>query len=85
VDWVKRNQTILTPLHFDCGREDSLLASSRTLHAMLQESDIAHVYEEHDGGHTWEYWQTRVRSTLRFIPRLKDAQATSPSPRDTVR
>jgi enterochelin esterase-like enzyme len=65
--WARRNRSMLPPLRFDCGREDSLLEGNRALHRALEAEGIPHSYEEHDGGHTWEYWQEHVRSTLRFV------------------
>ncbi|MGD0913354.1 MAG: alpha/beta fold hydrolase [Terracidiphilus sp.] len=70
--WAKTNRAILPPIRFDCGREDSLIDSNRNLHAMLLEQGIAHTWEENDGGHTWEYWQTHVRSTLRFFSAIEE-------------
>jgi putative tributyrin esterase len=65
--WMRKHRAHLPPIRFDCGTEDSLLASNRVLHAALTKARIAHVYEEHTGGHDWDYWRTRVRSTLRFV------------------
>jgi enterochelin esterase-like enzyme len=70
--WVRENRAILPPLRFDCGREDSLLEANRVLHAALLEQGVPHSYEEHDGGHTWDYWQRHVRSTLRFVSEVED-------------
>ena len=69
--WAKGNRSLLPPLRFDCGREDSLLESNRALHTALSENEIPHTYEEYDGGHTWEYWQTHVRRTLRFVSEIE--------------
>lgn len=68
--WMRRNRSRLPPIRFDCGTEDSLLASNRALHAALLQARIPHDYEEHPGGHDWPYWQKHVRSTLRFVSRL---------------
>jgi putative tributyrin esterase len=65
--WVRRHRAQLPPVRFDCGKEDSLLASNRILHAALTKAGVAHVYEENPGGHDWTYWRTHVRSTLRFM------------------
>jgi enterochelin esterase-like enzyme len=70
--WAKTNAAFLPPIRFDCGREDSLLEANRKLHATLLEQGIAHTYEEYEGGHTWGYWQTHFRSTLRFISRIEE-------------
>ena len=35
------------------------------LHAFLEDRRIAHTYQEHPGGHTWDYWDTHVPAALR--------------------
>lgn len=70
--WLRKNRTSLPPLRFDCGRDDVLLDSNRTLHALLVEQGVPHEYEEHEGGHTWDYWKLHVRSTLRFVSQLEE-------------
>jgi putative tributyrin esterase len=65
--WMQRNRTHLQPIRFDCGTEDPLLESNRTLHQALVKARIPHSYEERPGGHDWVYWQQHVRSTLRFV------------------
>jgi enterochelin esterase-like enzyme len=78
--WAQTNRAMLPPIRFDCGREDSLLASNQALHANLLVHKIPHIYEENEGGHTWDYWQTHVRSTLRFVSEIeKRAEAISAS------
>ncbi|MGB3329047.1 MAG: alpha/beta hydrolase family protein [Thermomicrobiales bacterium] len=49
---------------FDCGTEDELLRHNRDLHARMDELGIAHTYQEHPGGHTWDYWDDHVREAL---------------------
>ncbi len=73
--WAGANRTALPPIRFDCGCDDALLAPNRALHAMLVERGIPHTYEEYEGGHTWEYWQTQVRRTLRFVSELEAQSA----------
>lgn len=69
--WASVNRAALPPIRFDCGQDDALLSSNRALHAMLVEKGIPHTYEEYEGGHTWEYWQTHVRRTLWFVSELE--------------
>jgi putative tributyrin esterase len=52
-------------LSFDCGTDDYLLDHNRRLHAFLEARGIVHVYEEHPGGHTWEYWDAHVQAALK--------------------
>jgi S-formylglutathione hydrolase FrmB len=76
--WMRRNRAHLPPIRFDCGTEDSLLASNRALHQALRRSNIPHEYEEHPGGHDWVYWKTHVRSTVRFVSDLaREAERNS--------
>lgn len=51
-------------LSFDCGRQDPLLGASRALDAMLTGVGIAHLYREHPGAHTWDYWDRHVPEAL---------------------
>lgn len=50
---------------FDCGVEDHLLESNRDFHAFLQARGIPHAYHEHEGGHTWEYWDRHIEAALK--------------------
>lgn len=54
----------LPALALDCGTEDALLPVSRRFHAHLDALGIPHQYAEHPGGHTWDYWDQRIREAL---------------------
>ena len=56
----------LPALRFDCGTEDFLLESNRTLHKELTELGIPHEYEEFPGDHNWEYWDEHVQEAIAF-------------------
>lgn len=58
------------PLRFECGTEDFLIGFNRELHRELEGAGIVHQYEEHPGGHTWEYWERRLPDTLRYFSGL---------------
>ncbi len=49
---------------FDCGTEDQLLEENRRFHAYLDEIGLEHTYNEHPGGHEWDYWDTHVQAAL---------------------
>ncbi|WP_297798127.1 alpha/beta hydrolase-fold protein [uncultured Eudoraea sp.] len=57
----------LPELRFDCGTEDLLINQNRLLHKELNKAQIAHVYEEFNGGHEWDYWQKHIKDSLRFF------------------
>src|SRR6185503_5221535 len=69
--WARMNRAALPPVRFDCGRDDSLLEENRALNAALLAEGIPHSYEEHEGGHSWDYWQVHVRETLRFFSEIE--------------
>ena len=56
-------------LSLDCGLEDPLLAHNREFHRRLTSQRIRHEYAESAGGHTWDYWDSRLPSTLDFTAR----------------
>jgi enterochelin esterase-like enzyme len=75
--WARQNRGRVSPLRFDCGKEDSLLPGNRALHDALIESDIEHEYQEFEGGHTWDYWRTHLLRTLRFMSALERNRKTA--------
>lgn len=65
----------LPALRVDCGVDDFLIEENRAFDAHLTTLDISHEYEEHPGGHTWEYWDRHIQDTLAFFkPILKLGQ-----------
>jgi len=62
-DMIKR----LKLIYVSCGKWDSILEITRSLHSLLEESEISHIYVEGDGGHIWSFWQ---RSLADFISRF---------------
>ncbi len=53
-------------LMIDCGTEDFLLDDNRRFHARLEAMGYPHVYHEHPGAHTWDYWDLHIREALAF-------------------
>lgn len=49
---------------FDCGLDDELLGESRRFHEHLDTLGLDHTYNEHPGGHEWDYWDTHVQAAL---------------------
>lgn len=54
-------------LTIDCGRDDALVGSNRTLHERLVALGVPHDYAERPGGHTWDYWANAIRYQMRFF------------------
>ncbi len=67
LDLMLKNKDALPPIRFDCGRDDFLLPANREFHQALQQHNIAHIYEEFDGDHNWDYWQKHIVDALLFF------------------
>lgn len=67
IDWFIKNKNILPPFRFDCGTDDILIKYNRNLHSDLKKNQILHIYEELEGGHSWEYWKVNLSKTLLFF------------------
>lgn len=65
--WMLKNRQNLPLLRFDCGVDDHLIADNRQLHQQLSDNNIAHIFEEFPGAHTWPYWTKHLRATLKFF------------------
>lgn len=57
----------LPDLFMTVGTEDPLLQNNREFHEILQKQGIEHIYEEHSGGHTWEYWDGHLPEVLDWL------------------
>ena len=57
----------LPELFLSIGTEDPLLSDNRSYHEFLEKNGVAHVYEEHSGGHTWEYWDGHLPDVLDWL------------------
>jgi putative tributyrin esterase len=53
-------------LMFDCGISDAFIGQNRELHRRFIDLGISHDYVEHEGGHTWAYWQAHLADHLIF-------------------
>lgn len=67
IDLMLKNRERLSPFRFDCGSEDVLIEHNRLLHGELLANNIPHEYQEHPGGHTWQYWQDHLPENLLFF------------------
>jgi S-formylglutathione hydrolase FrmB len=53
-------------IYLDCGTEDGLLSSSRSLADIFVARKIPHEYRELPGIHNWTYWDAQVVDVLRI-------------------
>ena len=56
-------------IYVDCGTEDPLFSTNRSLDDLLTSKKIPHEYRELPGGHSWAYWDTQVQEVLRMANR----------------
>lgn len=66
-------------ISFDCGTEDQLLDESRRFDHFLTEIGIEHTYNEHPGGHEWDYWDTHVQTALEQHARVLGLERMTPN------
>ena len=53
----------------DCGDDDALMRLSVELHLKMKAAGIHSELRVRNGGHTWEYWHTALRTSLPFASR----------------
>ena len=53
----------------DCGDDDSLMLLSVQLHLKMDQAGLHSELRVRNGGHTWEYWHTALRTSLPFASR----------------
>lgn len=52
-------------ISFDCGVDDEgLIDENRRFHQHLEKLGIPHTFNEHPGGHEWDYWDAHVPAAL---------------------
>lgn len=56
-------------VYLDCGTGDGFLDSNRELAAVLRKAGLAYEYHEYPGGHSWDYWDARIRDVLPLLMR----------------
>ena len=54
-------------IYIDCGISDGLVGANREVVAVLHKSGAAYEYHEVAGGHSWEYWDRRIREFLAVL------------------
>jgi putative tributyrin esterase len=64
---LRRRGGRIPALFIDCGVDDGLIDQNRALHAELTRLQIRHTYAEWPGAHTWRYWSTHVRESLKWM------------------
>ena len=57
----------LPEIFLSIGTEDPLLKDNQEYHTFLNQRGVAHIYEEHSGGHTWEYWDGHLPDVLDWL------------------
>ena len=50
-----------------CGTEDGLLNGNREYHALLEELNVPHVYEESEGDHSWKWWDLHIQDAMKYL------------------
>lgn len=51
----------------DCGSGDFFVEVNRAFKAVLESKGVAFEYQEHPGGHSWDYWSAAIIRQMPFI------------------
>ena len=70
---------VLPAIKIDCGDEDHCLHDNRNLTEALTAAGIDHQYDEYEGGHDWEYWDTHIQEAVAFHMEHLEAVGTRAS------
>lgn len=54
----------LPQMYLSCGLQDGLLPMSREFHALLENNNHPHIYEEWQGAHEWNFWAESLKRML---------------------
>lgn len=54
-------------LYFNCGKQDYLYEANVRFSNYLRQINYNHQFEQFDGEHNWEYWQTHLSRGLAFF------------------
>ncbi len=54
-------------LYVDCGAADSLIDANREAILAIGKAGLSYEYHEIAGGHTWDYWDRRIREFLSVL------------------
>lgn len=68
-DQAEKFTTANVRLLIDCGEDDTktgAIQDSRQMHERLRELGVPHIWREHAGTHSWEYWSTHLPEHLNF-------------------
>ncbi|CCV66187.1 MAG: alpha/beta hydrolase family protein [Paracholeplasma sp.] len=60
-------KTTLPELYFSCGKQDFLYQDNLAFKKHLENLGIPFVYEESDGDHNWDFWDTYIQKALKFM------------------
>lgn len=67
LDLQKRNLQI-PQIYVACGVDDFLIEQNREYHEFLERNQIEHTYEEGEGAHEWDFWDTYLKRFLDWLP-----------------
>ncbi len=55
-------------MYIACGLQDGLLLASRILRDHFRKEGMDVTYEETDGNHDWDFWDTQILKVLNWLP-----------------
>ncbi|HAN20308.1 MAG: hypothetical protein A2Y15_03515 [Clostridiales bacterium GWF2_36_10] len=66
---LKKSIKEIPQLYFSYGKDDELVyAGNKRMEKHLTELGIEHICQEHEGSHTWEFWDEHIKDILANLP-----------------
>lgn len=64
---LKKEQVSMPKIYMACGSEDFLVQKNRDFVSFLKEQAVQVTYEEGEGTHSWEFWNTYIKRFLDWL------------------
>ncbi len=82
--WLAQNKDLskLPPIYLDVGLADDWRPGAQYLHEILIGRGLAHGFEEFDGGHSSDYWESLESTYLVFYDRALRSVGSATTPGD---
>ncbi|HJA64759.1 acetylesterase [Lachnoclostridium sp. An169] len=74
VEKLKKEGKKIPEIFMTCGKQDSLLGQNHVFRDFLIDAGADVTYEEWDGGHEWDFWNSSLKKLLEWLP-LEEREA----------
>lgn len=73
VKQLKKEGNVIPKIYMACGRQDWLLGVNQDFVKCLKENEVDITFEEGEGSHEWDFWDTYIKKGMDWLPLEKSA------------